>query len=352
MGPSATHSLSPSGKRRDHCAPVSGNWALTPDQAQVTFTTATFVLDTGTSAQESFSNCVVTYDRTKTSGASLLNCPISIPQGNIVAVHIGFKNSFQVLIADSTNCIFTDGTAFTNVAPAQAQFSTFTVTPQQGDFDIESRFPTAFTVKAGDTPTLSVVADMVHAMDGTVSGSTMTYDNSLPKPLVNVFASFSTTGSSQYYAPSPTSTALNVNIGSVTGGEAGIRVSYLSSSVVAHVWNEYIPNCAMGNYPTEAWNANPADSPADGSGNRAGGFAGIDSGNVISWALPVDFTYAAYRTVIELPKQTALGSTAHLACEFLNGGAAPLPTSGDTYASLHPTLSGTVYNTDYILVAQ
>lgn len=63
------------------------NYMISPNKAKITFKSVVFKDSSGsTLATETFDNCIVTYDRSKTSGSSLLDCPVNVPVGSIASM--------------------------------------------------------------------------------------------------------------------------------------------------------------------------------------------------------------------------------------------------------------------------
>src|SRR5688572_11783286 len=54
--------------------PADGTWELSPDEAKVTFTQVDFIEDGGSTNSVPLSDCTMTYKRSESSGASLLDC--------------------------------------------------------------------------------------------------------------------------------------------------------------------------------------------------------------------------------------------------------------------------------------
>jgi hypothetical protein len=333
------------------------HWRLSPNQAKVTFNKITFFGSDGQPHEQPLSGCTATYDRSKASGTSLLDCPVSIPTGTITRMMVYYSTSFDIDVSDTTHCIFTDRTKASGFSatppsnPADA-FATFVATAQQnnnGDFVADILLPTPKTVASGDSPTLSIVTDMIHSMFATAStggnaGDVLTYDANDVHAPVNVFATFGTAGKAEFYTP--TATAENHNFASSTS-ESAVRIFYYDDATPGFEMNDFVPSCVTGNYPTQSTNANAATSGTNSSdGYKSGGYLGIDGSNVLAWALPTDFTYASYRSLLTMARVSTLGGTTTLNCKFLNGTAAPVPASGNVYSSNNAALisatSGTV----------
>jgi hypothetical protein len=348
MGPSTvTRNVRAGGGSGRVGCPADGNWFLTPDQGKVTFKSLTFVMSDGNSRNIPLNGCTATYDRAKASGAKLLDCPVTVPVGTINEVWAVYGTSFDIKIADATNCIYTNpsqASGFSATAGGN-DFATFTVTAQEanGDFYGKTILSTPKVVAEGDAPTLSITTDMIHTMFTTAASGAMTYAGSSPSPLVSVHVDFGEGGKSEYYTSA--STIENLNVASDTSEGSVFRVVYNSAGDPTFLEAGAIGGCIMGDYPTQAANANPAVSPVNSAnGYKAGGYLGLDPAvgahGTLAFALPVDFTYAAYRSLVTFPRATTIGDTSPAKCQFLNGlTAAPVPISGNTYASGAPSIA-------------
>src|SRR4051794_6122820 len=64
---------------------VSGDeYIVSPSKAKITFTSIVYKDSTGqTLGTSTFTDCTVTYDRSLTSGATLLDCPFTAPVGDV-----------------------------------------------------------------------------------------------------------------------------------------------------------------------------------------------------------------------------------------------------------------------------
>jgi hypothetical protein len=329
-------------------------WKLSPDKAKVTVTGIDFTVD-GIGTNMDLSGCSGLYDRSKSSGAQLFQCPVQIPIGKITALTVRYSASIDVLINDTTNGIYTDPSkpnGFATTPPSGgAQFATLTLpntgNANQNEYPVQIFLTTPITVAAGSTPNLYIVVDMVHSFWAKVTNGALaiTKDAGIFPP-VQVYASFSRSARSEFYTT--VNTAENVSMGTSTS-ETYVRINYLSANEAGHVWTGYVPNCMFGNFPSEAWNISPAVAPDGGNGMKAGGYFGLDASNNLAWALPVDFTWTGYRALFVMQRAAVAGSSVNLACKFQS--TVPAPADGNTYASGAPSISNPTTNVSLKLVA-
>lgn len=340
--PPASSAGAPAEKSEAAVPATSGFWAISPDQARISITSIGFIRsDGGGDSDNSLDGrCVVSYDRSAPTLTKLLDCPFIIHPGTYVGVDVSFKNSFDVLIDDAVNGIYTDPASPTKLSAARPaggpQMVTYSVILSSGltEFNQRAFFSQPIEVDSGATmPALSMVADMIHTVFISVSGSSRAFYVDQPRAPVELIASLGGAGRVEYYTS--TGTALNVDMGSVGNTDANsVRVFYGQPPQPS-----YIASPVPG--PSSAQNANPAKSPVAGTlGFRAGGYAGLDANGVLCWALPTTFAYDSYAHVRRMQSVSAIGASTVLRTQNLNGGQAPPPVSGDTYASGCPTFSG------------
>src|SRR5206468_3886187 len=74
--------------------------------------------------------------------------------------------------------------------------------------------------------------------------------------------------------------------------------------------------------PKGAWASPPI-------GAKIGGWLGKDAANNISWALPVDDTYAIYSAYFVMAERTTIGQSTTLNCKATT--SRPPPADGKTY---------------------
>src|SRR5206468_5242177 len=117
-----------------------------------------------------FSNCTVTYDRSLTSSATLLDCPFTAPIGDVAQIRLYYDKTVQLLVSDAGTSIYSDpasSSGYSTIAPAGgASFVPLTITI--GDANTPRATPIIFTspvtIDSTTAPTLYVTVDMIHSV--------------------------------------------------------------------------------------------------------------------------------------------------------------------------------------------
>jgi hypothetical protein len=338
---------------------TDGHWALSPDETKVDVVSLTFQGDQpGVVQQATLTNCTPTYVRDQAALTPVLDCPFQIPAGTYVGMGIGVSTTFQVLLSDAVNGFFTDPNATTKLSSTAptggAQFVSVTVPGPGGSGNVLSQ-QTYFTHPIAVTPTGSVggddggttpgitvdlIEDMVHTVFANVSGGVASFDTSLPFPPVQMMASIEGAGRVAFYSESATAGSA-LMAGPTDDESTSVRLFYDGSGAASYLFHPTVG-------PSQAWNANPANSPVT-STFRAGGYLGIDATGTLCWAIPQDYTYAQYAGICEMKLVSTTGATTTVNCQTTSN--VPAPTAGDTYASGCPAITPTT-STALTLVAQ
>jgi hypothetical protein len=340
------NALATKGRAALAATPSGGHWYLTPDQGKVTIVSLSFIDTTGSPHVATMTSCEATYTRTGTSLSPLLDCPFTLDAGTYSEVDVGISNTFQVLINDPAHGIFTDAassTGLTSTAPAGgANFAPLTI-PVSGDangiFTTQSLFTTPLVVDSASPPAVNLIVDMIHTVLMNVSGSTLTFDTSLPQPAVHITPLVGGVGRAEFYSAS--GTADNVNAGVATTGNAAtsVRVYYDVTGTPVDAFSPVVG-------PSEAWNATPA---AGATKFTAGGYLGLDPTGTLCWALPATYTYQQYAYLKSMRPASTVGASTILFS--MQTTTAPAPTSGKTYASGCPRFIPDA-STSLVLVAK
>jgi hypothetical protein len=306
---------------------ISTPWFFSPNKGQVTFLSLSFTTSSGSQTNSSFSNCTVTYDRTLSSGAALLDCPISVPAGTYTQVSLCFAANEQILISDPTVPLYTDPNAPTLLSSSPPSGGAGYVTYTTGNgtnpcFGVP--LPTPFTVSSATPPTISIITDMTHTVPGTLTGSTYAFTmNSANRP-VEVVPAPGTGGHSEFYSDQSTF-VLNGPT-----GENFERIYYDGNGNPVAAGG--LSLCDTGIVAAYAYPFSASSAPAD-----AGIYLGIDSSQNLAWAIP-DISPSTSGSVFVLPRGTTLGSPTTIKCKN-SVAPIPVPSSGSTYASGAPTIS-------------
>lgn len=354
-GPGSAQSVM--GRVQGIAAATDGEWRLSPDSGQakvlaISFTSAT----QGHSWEASFGDdCVPTYDRADEALSPMLDCSFEVPEGSYVGIGLAMSKTVQVRIDDPTNGIFTDLESPTKLSAAEpiGGAHLVDVTPP---IDQEAlRFGYALTeplvIEAGDTVTLTVVADMTHTVYAVAEAGVMRFEDRFSYAPMYLFATVGTVGATGYYAS--VATAENYNrstLGSEAGGpkgETSLRLFYGADSQPAYIFLDHFAGnsggdaCHSSSSMGGAAAADPATSPAQNeAGDRAGGYLGRDVDGTVCWAFGTNTRWESYDSFFSIPDTDTIGTTTTLSCEQI--AAATVPTAGSTYASGCPAITANV----------
>jgi hypothetical protein len=314
---------------------VAGDqYIVSPRKAKITFTSVVFTAQDGSVLGTStFTNCVVTYDRSLVSGSTLLNCAFDIPVGKISQVAVYFNKSMQLLVSDSKFGIYSDpssASGYSTAAPAGgAAFVPFTIVI--GDNSTSRATPILFAapivVAAGSAPTLYVTTDMIQTFQLSVdpSGTTLTAGGG--NDPVALFGG-ATPGSSSFY--SNANSIDSYKVGSVNGFQS-LRVYYDQTGTPLFLMRTSVSGnmCGVDGDPKAAWASPPV--------NDIGGWLGRDGTGNLGWAVPISTYAAGYGAYFEMVDQTVIGQSTILKCKAT--ASPPPPTDGKTYASGAPAMA-------------
>jgi hypothetical protein len=334
---------------------TAGRWLISPDRVRVTVTRIDLT-EAVTYAQRSIDlpDVVVTYDRAAASLAPLRTTSVVIPDGTYVSMILYMSDTFEVLVDDPVNGVYTDPaapTGFSAAAPtAGPDFVPITVEWSGGlEPAAQAYFSTPLVVGADSQPGIDVLIHAIHTIKVTASGPTVDYVQETRNP-VEVFPATSGVGKAVYYTEAATALTIPNH---PDGSYASVFIFYEDSTTPAYLFlasGNIGGPCPSGTGVSGAWNASPAVSPVwDADGRRAGGYLGRDGSGTIAWALPVDATYSVYDALMEMPEASSVGETSTISCQTLT--SVPAPVSGDTYSSGAPPITPDFQKT-VTLVAQ
>lgn len=331
---------------------ADGHWSFVPNQMTATMTGACFIPmgETGCGTMPFASTCTVTFDPKKGSIAQLGTCSFPTTAGTYVGVQIEFSTTYQVLIDDTVNGIYTDpsqGTLLNSTMPAGgAQMVTFQDTNSQGGVnDNTTFFPAPKTFAATDSPSLSIIFDPTHWLIAPVTSGTfgnlasagsppvhMTLDSPGKAMLLNV------------YSTGNLSSAGNLAVGPPPGGLSEAKVFFSDAAGTMPISLDG-PVGIPGNGPSgshlcgipgeiydSAWPAAPSNCSVNGGCFGRGGYLGVDASGVMTWAMPADqWAYASYALVAQMKLPTTVGATTTL--DYVCTQTVPMPANGTTYTT-------------------
>lgn len=317
---------------------AGAEYLVSPRQARITFTSVVF--SAGQSQTTStFDDCKVTYDRSRSSGSTLLDCPFTMPVGEITQMALYFDKALEILVSDATFGIYSDAATPTKFSasapPGGASFVPFTITIGDGTSRATTIvFPTPLTITEGSTPTLYVTMDMIHTVQLIVNsgGTTLTAKVEGNDP-VALFGGLAP-GVSMFYSNATTIEARRVEDSRylrVFADQAGNPLYLIG-------WT-----CGADGGPKGAWASPPI-------GNKIGGWLGRDANKVVAWALPTTDSYSTYAAYFVMPEATVIGQSVVQKC--MATSSPPLPSDGKTYSSGAPAMPAPTTQTTLTLLGK
>ena len=341
--------------------PANGFWYVTPDKITFTITDISLTDGTTSGTQITFPNggCVVTWDNTMQSLASLANCPLTIKPGTYTKLIVNYSTSFGFLINDTTNNIYTDpskSTLLNTSAPAGGA-SMVTFTPSTTSKSTNSAYGSTallsppLVVAATQTgssaaPSIYFVIDAIHSIPITVTGSDIEFFFG-QTPIDGIPTV--TAGKATHY--SSINSSASVSVGS-SGQPIEVSFLYTDQKTLAAV-NEgtvvKMTNCPMGGGSPYMIDTNPAGQTIDNLGFRYGGFAGA-SGGFVGFAEGSDKAYSSYYAYYKMAEATTLGSSSTLQCQLNSAVTVPVPSDNVSYNSGVPAITTVSDSTTMFLV--
>lgn len=324
---------------------ADGTWDVSPNQGRATLLALNFFgEEPGTSYEAPLTNCEFTWTRDGGSLTELLTCPFEVRVGTYIGMGVGVSTTFEVLIDDSTNGLFTDPSSATLLSAAPpaggADFVDFVVPGPGGSgdrLDFQTYFTEPLVVGSGEqtSVTVNLVVDMTHTMQiDVIAGAPEFPTDFIPVPMF-LFMTPGAVSKAAYYTG--LGTAENVL---EPGPPNTMRFFYSEPDVPAFVWSGgATAGCQDGTMASNAWNIDAATAPVGPNGPVAGGWLGLDSSGTLCWALPYNTGWSSYGAVFTMPEALVVGSSSQMSCQF--GGSIPPPTSGENYSSGCPTINVT-----------
>ncbi|MDB4908212.1 MAG: hypothetical protein JWO05_2996 [Gemmatimonadetes bacterium] len=320
---------------------ANDEYIVSPSKAKITFTSVDFRGKSGeTLASSAFSGCAVTYDRALSTGATLLDCPFTVPVGDIYQVAVYFDKAMQLLVSDPVAGIYTSpgsATGFVTSAPAGgANYVPYTVLIGTGTSRATPIVFTApITVTETSSPKLYITTDMLHTVQLKVDAGGTTLSPNVTSDPVALFGG-PTKGTSSYY--SNANTTASYKVGSVNDYRS-LRIYYDQAGAPLFVMSPSTCGIEGGK---AAW-ASPVV-------NDVGGWLGRDASGVLAWALPTGAVFSTYSAFYTMQEQTVIGQSTVLRCKAT--ATPPAPADGKTYASGAPAMPAPDKTTTLVLVAR
>lgn len=322
--------------RSGHRLTPGDQYIISPNKAKITFKSVVFKGASGsTLATSTLTDCVVTYDRTKSSGTSLLDCPFDVPTGEIGQMSVAFSTTLQLYVDDTTTGIYSSAAAtggFSTTRPSpEPDFVDFLVTAGASSNERSTSviFSSPITVAEGSLPEIYITTDMVHTtqIEVTGTGTTLGPITVGSNDPVALFGGL-TKGTSLFYSEKTSIDSYKVM------GVNNLRVFYDAENKPLYLIGSNAFCGSDGGYKA-AWASAPVGDP---NGAQIGGWLGKDATNVLAWALPMGTNYSTYNAYFTMQEQTSVGGATTLNCKAST--SPPEPTDGKTYASGAPAITG------------
>lgn len=332
--------------RRARPTPLAAGdqYIVSPRKAKIRFASVAFRQADGNKLGDGdvpLTDCVVTYDRTMPSGSTLLDCPITMPVGDVYSIDLAFDKSMEILISDGIAGIFSDpavASKYSATEPAGgAAFVPYTV--MIGDSSPTRATPIVFaspvTIAADSTPMLSVTTDMIQTFQIAVDPGGTTLTAHPGNDPIAVFGGLSS-GSSRFL--SNAGQIESYKIGSVNNFRS-MRMFYDGANQPLFMMSPV--TCGVG-AGMGVWAVGTF-----GPGN-VGGRLGTDATGHTGWAqvAPDGMSYDAYYVMVE---PTTIGQATSVKCQATT--TPPVP-SGTTYASGAPDIAAPDTVTSLTLLAK
>jgi len=355
--PAATGPLAPP-RSALVAAGSDGAWQVSPDKLRLTLDSLYFQSQGQGQETVQLTGCQVTYDRSQPGLTKLADCPFSLATGTYTHVLAKFSDSYDVLINDATNGIFTDPTSPTKLsrsAPAGgAQFVTVTTTGGfplgNGDFN-PPWVATASTPDAGTANglTVSVVIDALQYFQVTISGSTATIgvDGMGNVKAPDTVVAVGTPAAVNYYVASALGTALSFNLSALdapAGFQGMLTLSVLYSSPTT-------PSALSMGFAGSPTGCGPFGAMFYLRGEF--GYLGLDASGTLGWAgtSATDTTSGTppFTSVMSLAQAGSLGASTVFKC--LQTSVDPAP-GGGSFDSGAPSISNPTFSETMQLIAK
>jgi len=323
-----------------------GRWTLTPDSMRAEIFKLELFPVGGGGVPQGFGDmvgCNPVVDASDATLSEVLTCDVLIPVGSYAGFGFQFSTTFDLLVNDATNGIFTDSAAaggLSSVAPGGGAETVSYTIPGFGDppaLGLQQFFGEPWVVSSEGTAanlTLTVISDTVHTVYSNFSGGAGTIDDTGSNPGMLLVPSPGGAGRIELYS-ADTSSAANATLPSPTSQDLGsVRLYFANPALPAQPSYVFFTS---GAGPAGSWSADPASAPDTGNDSRAGGYLGVDGTGTACWATPTDYTWATYSHVCRMALVATAGGTTVVECDQTT--TAPVPVSGSTYASGCPAIT-------------
>jgi hypothetical protein len=337
-----------------HVVPTDGWWVVSPDQLRLRLTQLVFGSDSMGLDDIAIEDCVIPYERDGAGLSQLVDCPFEVDEGSWTEIRLTIDSTYEVLIDDDANGLYTDPTSPTLLTVDQPPAGGAAFVEVTTGFQVFPTIALADPLVLGpdDTASLSVVVSGLQFLSVYVEGGTARFGGSggVTEPgMVSLAASVGEPARVGYYVRDTINTALSFNLESIAfnpppngrGGPRAVSTFYSGSSTPSLI------QLVLAGVPADC----PVGVPVVHNGPpgpNQGGYLGLDGDGVLGWASATDQNWTMYDSLWSMDELTTLGDTTTVRCVPTSTDPAP---PGDSFSSGAPDTSAATYTQDLVLVA-
>ncbi len=306
-------------------APTDGNWLISPDKARITLVSIAANSSDGGSNQISVENCTVEYDASLPTLVSLGECTVEWDVGTYASVSFSVDSTFEILIDDPVNGIFTDPDAASLASTVEpvggAQFVTLGVGQGAGVPDLTATFVEPLVIDENSlAPSIDAILHGVHTVWLFVTGTSLELNTQLP---AIPFPAPSAIGAIKYYS----------NLDTAANAYDGPGPAPPIPSAVLELIDVNGPVYVGYNSPTFQ-----TCFPGGGTfANRESHYLGLDSSSKLCWRVESNVELGTYMGLMSMPELSQIGQSGAVSC-FATADP-PEPADGVSYASGCPSFT-------------
>jgi hypothetical protein len=293
-------------------------------------------------------DCAIDFDVAQPGLAQTLSCPFTVPADTYVSVGVQWGSSFDLLIDDPVDNIYTDPSAPTLVTSTPPVGSAQAITVPNpagldGTMGIQvTPLATPLVADGSSDVTVSIVLSALQAFQVNVNAGTVTLgvDGKGSAGFCDSVSSVGNPAAIAYYVNPAIGTPYSYNP-SVLGAAnpASIGVLYGEGMVatdLAILFNGS-PGATCGPFDQ--------DFVFAGSG---GGYLGVDGSGVIGWAGVETGPSLTYTALMDMQQVSTLGATTTFNCQ--STAVDPMPPGG-AFTTAPPAITAPTFTSSMVLVA-
>jgi hypothetical protein len=326
-----------------HVPAADGNWQISPTKIRAPLVGIVFNGPDGLQQEVMLTDCAITFDLTQPGLAQDVTCPFELPAGTYTAAGPKFAATYELLINDAVNGLYTDPTVSAKVTAAPpaggAQFVTVPNPRGAGNLGVQStRFSTPLVVNDGDTVSVSVMLNALQALQLSVAGGTVALgvDGNGMAGFPDAVTAVGMPARVQYYVNDALGTPYSYN-GSQVGSTGPVAISVMYAEPMKPAFlgfsNANLMNCG----PIQVLFVFPG---------KNNGYLGEDTAGTLGW-IGMNGQMGTV-AVLRMKEKSNLSETTTMDC--MTTTTDPMP-SGDSFSSGAPTFSTPTRTDTMTLVA-